>query len=270
MTRTLTQRIIITLRILAAVISIALLLHVGSAEASNRGNRSVKHEMVVTIDASGDATFSETVSMPMQVYLSKKEEYSNPVKLFRSVHNSLSWSQIDNLQASFDDASYALKGTYLHRGYLRVNRAGQWTLKFPTDSEPTLLSTSENIAILTQAIDSEMGAISQTMRINFPEGSSQIEYNKSQNELTFVFEPEFGSSKEADVNFEVDSKPHLMSCLATLYGDESFVNLGRTQCVQELRRTASFELSCSIPNRRSQRLEPMESFQSSLSRSIGS
>ena len=231
MTRKLTNRIIVALRILAAVISAAFLISVGSAEASNRGNKSVKHEMVVTINASGDATFNETLTMPMQVYMSMKEEYNNPVKLFRTVQNSLSWNEIEDLRASFDDAAFSIKGTYTHRGYLRVNRTGQWTLKFPNDSEPELLTTSENIAILTQAVDSKLGAMSQTMRINFPAGSSQIEYNKSQNELTFVFEPENGSSKVADVNFELDSKPHLMSCLATLYGDESFSNFWAARSV---------------------------------------
>lgn len=219
-------------RILQIIVLVwTLLTGLNAADAAHNNHRSVKLDLDVTITESGDAIFKETLTMPTQSYLTLKEK-SSAIKLLRNVQQNLSYAEIEDLQANFDDAACAVRASYTHRGYLRVDRAGQWTLKFPADADPELLSTSDNIAILTQAVDSELGAMSQTMRIRLPQGSRNVNHDKATRELTFEFEPSVSAdSAEVDSEFSLDSKPHLMSCLATLYGDESFSNFWASRTV---------------------------------------
>lgn len=215
------RTLLVLLQIILGIAMICSGLHQIFAEGPK--HRTAKHELELTINHSGETQCKEKLLLPLQTYHALKLEVP-ALQIIQSFDNGLQLDEIENLKSEFNDEETSVTATYLNRDSLQMGKEGEWVLNFAKQADLELITSAANEAILTQVITAKIGPIAQTMRVHLPEGSTSIVFDKSKNQLRYHFIPTLGESKKVEFDFELKSKPHLMSSLANIYANEEFVD----------------------------------------------
>lgn len=202
-------------------LALAALTFTSKAAAQNTTVLRIKE--TVEIERTGDAKVVNEIKMPAGLYTRLKMNTPNMALLTRRLGlNNLNWYEVSDIKGNWDDGNSTVIISWTTRGMSRMSKEQFWEIPVAPEVDIDLAANHEHIAILTAAMQSEVGLAQQTSRIVLPAGSTHIKLLKSPNRLAFKMPPATGEGTNAQARFDVEARAQIMSCLAKSYGNPKF------------------------------------------------
>lgn len=204
-----------------ALLAILLVATFGMAHSTSA--QSAQLLTTLKISPTGDAEINVDFKMPPRQYELIKGQFKNAMYLARAFNDNVAWSEIRDLQGRFMDDSSNINASLTHVGFSKPVRNGQWRIDMQ-DEDMTFIAIADGVAHFSSAMDSDFGAMNALVKVKFPAGSTNHEYDREKMFLSYDLIPGFEADGETEIDFELNTKDRIMSSLAKVYADEQFDN----------------------------------------------
>lgn len=231
-TRSLTRgfrifRQLVCASLLVAMLAPAAIVPAPAALATLQHIELLQLKQHVTIDAAGDAVVTLDMRLSTSEYSNLKSENPNIAVFLRRLQLEPAWAEVCDIEGSFDDGNRTFSMKYKVRGKARVGRHGRWELVLPEAAGLELLAIHERQAIFNTVISSDqLGNAALVVRVDMPADSDEAQVFSSPMRLAYrVPESAETAGEYTAADFAVETRPHVMSCLAKTYGNPKFSEL---------------------------------------------
>ena len=180
----------------------------------------------IDIDAKGDAKITLEMKLPAANYTNLKRNSPNLAALLQALRWTPDWTVLENVHGTYDDGENTVRIEYTVRGLARASHDGRWETPLGEQFGLEEVAIHDNQAVYTASIQTDLGSSSMTLLINTPTGSHGLQTLAGPARLGFV-----PPSSVADagthpaVEFRLDAKPQVMSCLASVYANPKFSDM---------------------------------------------
>jgi hypothetical protein len=176
----------------------------------------------VAIDAKGDGRFTRTFYLPAVQYTRLKAGNPNTA-LLRREFGFQHWQEVQDFHAQFDDQASTLEVRWTTRGLARQGRDGFWEAPLAEERGLEAVEVRAGEALLTGMVRTELGGpFLLTKRVTVPAGGRDVRLLAAPARVAFRPPAAAAPGRRPDATFTLEAKPHLMGCLAQLYGQPRF------------------------------------------------
>lgn len=209
------------LKTLAVLSCSVLCVLTGSIRAGRAGApKTTRSQVVVTVDALGDAQISHELRLPIVRYASMKSTLNHPQQVLHAIAADSLWLETDHSAARFDDGRQAVRSESAYRGLARTIAADRWCIEIAPADNLQLIDISNNSAVFCRVEPSPAGVVSHYVRLELPEGSTDVSYDGHRQRLTYRHRPQLEEGTSVETDYRIDARQHLVSSLAKIYGDQ--------------------------------------------------
>ncbi|MBL8891138.1 MAG: hypothetical protein JNL67_14240, partial [Planctomycetaceae bacterium] len=208
--------------LVACLLLIGLVVGHDSTVFADKPTKIVRYEGRLEVQPNGDVIAREQMHFPTLAYFEAKNQHGGPVALFRMLQQSFAWSVTEDMKFQLDDHNSRLNVDFRQIGAVRSIGNNRWSLDFINGAEMELVSIQDNKVVLTGATESGFGVMSHTTYVTLPSTSSDIKLTKNGKGIEYVYEPPLEPGDECQATFDLESKKHLMSSLASVYSNREF------------------------------------------------
>lgn len=211
-----------TFGILVLVLAIAA----GSMAAALADDSPKIHmKSTIVLNNVGDAHLTVEVKMPANLYTIAKTNNPNTAVLLRRLGIGQGWAEVDGLQGRFDDSTSTVVIELCDRGAARPTDDRSWSLPLTQASRQMgLVASFDRTVIFNAAANTDFGLATTVVRVEAPEGARDLKLSHNPERLTYRLPVPKGGDDPA-VDFRLEAKAQIMSCLAKSYGNEQFDHL---------------------------------------------
>ncbi len=186
-------------------------------------------ERVISIDKVGDGQVSLVATAPTEeMYQEGKESFAKEMDgkmtvLLRRLGAGHHWAEMDDVDGQLNDDRRELTLTYNHRGIARALKGDRWRILFESDADVDVVSSSDRELVFTTLETSELGLSRLVIKIQLPEGATEARYKQNPPSIDYRL-PVVADVPNArtSVDFELESKPSIMSSLAKSHSLDVF------------------------------------------------
>lgn len=201
-------------RICCFAISVLMIASYGFAQQP----QNVKLEMTIDIDPVGNASVDYDLSMPAKPYAMLKQNFGDAFHVIRSMESNMSWLELTNVDARFEDQLQSVVSHCDATGLLRTTGPGQWSIDLGGDDGWELLDIHQEKAIFASVGDMGFGTLRAYSRINLPAGATDIRFQRGC--LTYHYEPILEPGDRVSTDHQLLAQEHIISSLAKVYSTE--------------------------------------------------
>jgi hypothetical protein len=184
----------------------------------------IRARETVVIDAVGDARSRIEIKLPIALYTALKDRTRNTALLLRQIGLSHEeYYEVQDIQGEFDDGKSTLRFSWTTRGLARPHRDHIWEAPVDEGSGLEVMTIRDNMVLFTTAVESPFGVILLTLQVEVARGSTDLQLLHSPNRLAYRMPAAtVGAGSRTVLDFEFQTKPQVMSCLAKSHGNPKF------------------------------------------------
>lgn len=190
-----------------------------------RDNVVVRLKERIQIDTVGDADCQLVLTMPAEAYTQLKVGTPNTAALLRRIGWGQSWGELENVQGRFEDNSSALIIQYKQRGFARSDGEYQWSVALPESVKLDLVSKQDRKLVFTAIQESDLGLINATSEIEIPENGQRLDLSGNPERVLYATRPGAFKGDRFEAEFQLETKPQIMSSIAKSYTNPKFSHL---------------------------------------------
>jgi len=207
---------------LVAFAALLILSTAHSARAQEPTKLKIKR--TIKLDSVGNADMRLSLTAPTNFYTTLKTKTPNIAILLRKLGAGRHWAIFEHVDGTFNDMENCVDIHYTQRGLARIEHGNknQWSIAFDAGSTPDLVDIHGTTAIYEETAANQNGVSSTIIRVECPEGSTNLKNNTGARCFTYEFEPQTGNNGKVEAAFSIEKKDAVMSCLAKCYSNERF------------------------------------------------
>ncbi|HEV3262423.1 MAG TPA: hypothetical protein VG013_36565 [Gemmataceae bacterium] len=208
----------------AAAVLAVVMLGTGGARAQQAPPIKVKEAL--TVDRAGDGKFNLDVKMPVALYTALKIKTPNTALLLRQMGLSHDESYVvEGVDGTFDDGDSTVHIRWTTRSLARMGGDHLWEIPILDGDGLDVISVHDNEAIFSTASQTPLGLATMVVQATVPAGSGDLQVLRSPSRLAFRMPPAAGQGHKTALDFTLQVKPQVMSCLAKSYANRSFAKM---------------------------------------------
>ncbi len=178
---------------------------------------------MVKVSEIGVADVQMTLKTQTNYYTALKQLGGNFNNLARQVGmDGRDWKKQQNLKGNFIDAKNEVEMTYFTPGAARNVKGDHWIMPIKDESSYQLVSATDSHLTLLVVENTAIGLGTMIIDVELPAGSKNAAYNSAKGEISYDYKPSVESGSNAELDFNVEHKPMLMSALAKNYSNPKF------------------------------------------------
>jgi hypothetical protein len=187
----------------------------------------IRAQQKVVIDAVGDAHFQVEVKMPVALYTVLKDRTRNTALLLRQIGLSQEESyEVQEMKGEFEDGTSTVHFSWTTRGLARSVRDHLWEAPVDEVSGLELVYIKDYVALFQTAASSPFGVVPFVVQAEVAPCTSDLRFLHSPSRLSYRVPPALPSRDgRVSFDFELQTKPQVMTCLAKSYGNPKFTQL---------------------------------------------
>jgi hypothetical protein len=202
------------------LLMLAVLLAAGRAQADTPNRQAIAIRDNLEINSRGNASSVRQVPFPPELYAKLKEALFTPERVAQLIGLDVpDYLPSQGLQKVAHDGSHTIELRWTTQGLARMNEDQLWEV--PLNGQQARIDAIQGRTVqLTVAGQGPAGPTVRTVQVLLPEGSKDVKLQNGR--LAYRLAYPFLEGSRARARIKLETKPHLLGCMAKIYADPKF------------------------------------------------
>lgn len=183
----------------------------------------IKLKQHVLMDDVGDAEVKLSVVLPTtELYNYVKLETPNIAVFLRELGIGRDWREFENVAVKFEDTANKVNVDYKIRGLGSTDDGSTWEVPLLGGAGLELVTVAGQKAIYQMAGGGSGGVYSALLTVEAPKGAEEVKSLTKPLRVSFRSTATRSEGSQDNLDFQIESKPQVMTCLAKSYSNPNF------------------------------------------------